>query len=107
MMDEKTMETVIRICEKLHPIMQKHLIKLMDDHGPEVATSVVSSVVANLFAHVITMVEIRGGDIDQYVQIMMKEISQKQHEMSAKVQTQSILEKMILPSGPGTCSPLH
>lgn len=106
-MDEEKAAQVLRICEKLHPILQKHLIKLMAEQGPEVSISVVTSVVINLMAHAITMVEVRGGDIDQYVRIIMQEVSQKQHELSAHVQTRAAIDKMLTPSGPSTCRPLH
>lgn len=106
-MDQQEVDKIIQICDKIAPFMRKHIIKLMDEHGPNVAISVVSSIVTNLMAHSITMVEVRGGDIDEYVRVIMKEVSVKQREMSAGVQTHSILEKMLTQSKPDTCRPLH
>jgi hypothetical protein len=106
-MDEEQARQVIQICEKLHPFMEKHLINLMEKYGPEVSISVISSIVIRLFAHSITMVEVKGGDLDRYVRIIMQEISHKQGEMSAAVQTQATLDKILTPSGNSTCRPLH
>lgn len=105
-MDDAKAMQVVRICEKLHPFMQKHIMKLMDDYDPEVVISVTSSVVVNLMAHAITMVEVRGGDIDEFVRILMRAVSEKQGEMYARVQTEAVLEKMVIPGGK-TCRPMH
>jgi hypothetical protein len=107
MMDQQEVDKIVQICEKIAPFMRKHLIKMMDEHGPNISISVVSSVVTNLMAHAITMVEVKGGDIDDYVRIIMREVSEKQREMSAAVQTHAAIEKIMLPAGRNTCRPLH
>lgn len=106
-MDQQEVDKIVQICEKIAPFMRKHLIKMMDEHGPNISISVVSSVVTNLMAHAITMVEVKGGDIDDYVRIIMREVSEKQREMSAAVQTHAALEKIMLPGGSTTCRPMH
>ena len=106
-MDQQEVDKIVQICEKIAPFMRKHLIKLMDEQGPNVAISVVSSIVTNLMAHAIMMVEVKGGDIDDYVRIIMREVSEKQREMSAAVQTHAALEKVMLPTGRNTCGPMH
>ena len=74
MNDEEAME-VLRICEKLHPFMQKHLLTLMEENGPNITISVVTSVVVALMAHAITMVDIKGGDVEDFVHIRSEEHS--------------------------------
>lgn len=106
-MEDEEVKKIVQICEKIAPFMRKHLIKMMDEHGPNISISVVSSVVTNLMAHAITMVEVKGGDIDDYVRIIMREVSEKQREMSAAVQTHAAIEKIMLPTGRNTCRPMH
>lgn len=106
-MDQQEVDKIVQICEKIAPFIRKHMIKLMDEHGPNVSISVVSSLVTNLMAHAITMVEVRGGDIDDFVRIIMREVSEKQREMSAAVQTHAVIDNMAFPPGTKTCGPLH
>lgn len=105
-MDDKEMDRVMHICRRLEPIIQKFIISLLDKDGDNVAISVVSNISTSFMAQAITMIEAKGGDVDQFVTILMHETKNKYTAAKAQVESELALQKMMT-AGRDTCRPLH
>ena len=105
-MQDKQINDVIEICKRLEPIIQRFVAKLIDDYDPNVTISVLSNISTGLMANVITMVDVKGGDIEQFGMILMAEVHAKHTACMSKVETEEILLR-LRSAGQDTCRPLH
>lgn len=95
-MEEDEVQRVVSVCRRLEPIINRFVCRLIEKDGANVSISIISNLATNFMAQAITMVEARGGDVDQFVKIMMVETKNKYDVASAQVQTESALSKMML-----------
>lgn len=94
-MEDIEAERVIELCRRLEPIIHRFILKTIDNDGINVTLSVVSNLATSFMAQAIAMVETRGGDIDQFVKILMVETKNKYEVASAQVHTELALSKMM------------
>ena len=105
-MEDKEMERVVYLCRRLEPIIHKFITGMLEKDGPNVSISVVSNVATTFMAQAIAMIEARGGDVDQFVKVLMHETKGKYDVARAQVESELALQKMMTP-GWDTCRPLH
>ena len=105
-MDEKEMLRVVRLCRRYDRLMQKAIMRLLDKFGADVAVSVVSNMSTTMLAQAITMIDAKGGNVDQFVSILMHETKNKFDAAASAVKTERVLTNMM--QAPNlTCRPLH
>lgn len=105
-MEDKEMERVMHLCKKLEPLVSRFVTGMLDKDGPNVAISVVSNLATSFMAQAITMIESRGGDVDQFVTVLMHETKNKYTVAKAQVEAELALQNMMT-AGRDTCRPLH
>ena len=103
-MKQDDVKTVMRILRRVEPIIQRHLLKLIDDYSTDVYLSVVSNLATSMMANGITMVDIKGGDVQQFVDVLMSEIAGKHQAATSAVETEALILKV---KGSSTCQPRH
>lgn len=105
-MEDKEMEQVVAICKRLEPIIHRFIEDLLEKNGGNVAISVVSNLSTSFMAQAITMMEMRGADVDQFVTVLMHETKAKYTTAKAQVESELAIHKMMT-AGNDTCRPLH
>lgn len=105
-MDEDEIDSVVAICRRLEPVIHRFVERLMDRNGLDVSISVISNLATSFMAQAITMVETKGGDVDQFVKILMHETKIKYESAKAQVESEMVLQKMMT-AGRDNDSPLH
>lgn len=105
-MEDKDIERVTQILQRLDPIVNRFISNMLDKDGDTVAISVVSNLATTFMAHAIIMIEARGGDVDQFVKVLMHETKNKYEVARSQVNTELVLHKMMT-AGRDTCRPLH
>jgi hypothetical protein len=105
---EEDIVKVGELLQRVDPLIQKYIHQIMDRHGHDVCLSVAANISTTLMTLAILIVERRGGDIDPFVQMMMKEVKGKFDNAHASHATQELLSK-IMTLGPSanwnTCRP--
>lgn len=71
------MRMVKKILDRIEPIVQYHLDKMTDDHGANVTLSVSSNLSTSMLAMGVLLIMRGGGDIKQFMEIIIKEIEEK------------------------------
>ena len=103
-MNEEEMQLVKRILVRLEPFMQKHLMKLLDDYSSDVYLSVITNLATSLMANGVTMVNLKGGDVQQYVDVVMSEVAGKHQTKLVAIEAHALILKA---KGSSTCQPRH
>jgi hypothetical protein len=85
------------ILTRLEPIVQRHLDKMIDEHGTNVTLSVSSNLATSMLAMCMLIIMRSGGNVEQFMEIMGGEINEK-IKSALRVDTQA---------GQSTCQRLH
>lgn len=105
-MEDEEIKRVVDICQRLEPILHRFIEGLVTRDGANVTISVISNLGTTFMAQAITMIEARGGDVDQFVKILMVEVKNKYDVGSSQIKAEGVLSKMMS-GGPDTCRPMH
>lgn len=92
---ENDIEKVGELLKRVDPIIQKYFHQIMDKHGHDVCLSVAANISTTLMTLSILIEERRGGDIDPFMHIMMKEVKHKFDNAHASQTTQELLDKVM------------
>jgi hypothetical protein len=95
MMDEKEIEAVVNMCQRLEPVIQRFILGLLERSGPNVTLSVVSNLATSFMAQAIGMVDGRGGDVDEFVKVLMHETKNKYDHARAQAESDATLKKIM------------
>ena len=85
------------ILTRLEPIVQRHLDKMIDEHGTNVTLSVSSNLATSMLAMCMLIIMRSGGNVEQFMEIMAGEINEK-IKSAVRVEIQA---------GQSTCQRLH
>ena len=92
---EKDIEKVGELLKKVDPLIQRYFHQIMDRHVHDVCLSVAANISTTLMTLSILIVERRGGEIDPFMHIMMKEVKHKYDNAHASQATQDLLDKVM------------
>jgi hypothetical protein len=85
------------ILTRIEPIVQRHLDKMIDEHGTNVTLSVSSNLATSMLAMCMLIIMRSGGNVEQFMEIMAGEINEK-IKSAVRVEIQA---------GQSTCQRLH
>jgi hypothetical protein len=74
---EKDVERVGEILDRLVPMVERYIHRLVAQHGPTVAISVASNTATTLMAYALTVVSRNGGDADEMWRLLRMEVVNK------------------------------
>lgn len=74
---EKDVERVGEIMDRLVPLMERYIHKLVTRDGPSVAVSIASNTATTLMAYALTVVNRNGGDAEEMWRLLRMEVVNK------------------------------
>jgi hypothetical protein len=74
---DKEVEQVGEIMDRLVPMVERYIHRLVAQHGPTVAISVASNTATTLMAYALTVVERHGGDPEEMWRLLRLEVLTK------------------------------
>lgn len=76
-LEDVEIQRVSDLMDEIEPIVQKELIKIINDEGYTVALSVCSNTATSLMAMSLVMVSRSGGDVNAFIRVLLDEIKGK------------------------------
>lgn len=101
MISEKEIDTVIEVCNRLNPMIHRFLIKLVKDHGEDVAMSVMCNLSTSMSAQAMLIAHALGGDEQAMLDVMNNEAQDRFRTLLGTAE--SLLARAMFNS---TCSPI-
>jgi len=99
-------ELVKEILERVDPMIHRRLNKLIEQHGINVGLSVVTNMATSFVALAVMIVERHGGNVDEFMSVLLSETREKYDLAHATDKTQKLLMKvMAVDPKSYTCSP--
>ena len=99
---------VLAILAALEPLIKDKITEMIDDHGAEIALSVVSNVATSLLCTSMMMVNSRDWDVNHYMELMIEETVKKYQTFTLKMASDQVINKAKFKNDdPFTCKPLH
>ncbi len=102
MTEDEEIKKIMEICNRLSPIIQRFLDRMLKEHGDTVTLSVVCNLAVGMGAQAMLIARARGGDEDHILEVMSKEIEERFRIFQSAFEMQSVLERAM--SSP-SCSP--
>ena len=105
---KEAMEKVGRYLERMEPMSQRYLNKIIDKDGASVALSVACNMSTSLMCVAMLLVEASDGNVDEFMEIVIQELIQKHKKARVKAMSQAtILQAQYGDGSNFTCRPLH
>lgn len=106
--EKDEMQLSKEILDRLAPLMHRYLEKTLRQHGGTVSLSVAANISTSLMAYALTIVESHGGNVDEFVNVMMQETKNKFDSSIAELEaTRLKIRLMAIDPSNYTCRPLH
>jgi hypothetical protein len=110
-MDKETKEAIEKVgkyLERLDPLSQRYITKIIDKDGTSVALSVACNMSTSLMCVAMLLVEASNGDVDEFMEMVIQELVQKHKQARVKAMSQvAILQAQYGDGANFTCRPLH
>ena len=107
-MNKKELETkwqaFMKMQDRLNPRIEKFMENLLDKHDEEMVMTIATHIGITMLTWCILVVEDRGGDVDDYMRVVLAGISMKHVEGRAGAQAHDAIVKASVTSG-FTCRP--
>ena len=94
-MIESVEEKALRMLTRLDPIIQKHLEKIVKDHGVIFAMCIITSVATTLLATAVIVHEDNGLDTETFMMIALRGLRDKYGESKSQMETHDLLDRMM------------
>ena len=105
---EDSMRKVGEILERIEPMIQRYIAKTIAKDGTSVALSVACNMSTSLMCAAMMLVEACEGDVDEFMNMMVKELILKHSRARVLAQAQiAILNAKFGDNSGYTCQPLH
>lgn len=105
---KKEIARVGEILDRLEPVVQRHISRMIDAEGSNITLSVSSNIATSMIVMSLLMIHERGGDVDQFMKVVLHEIKGKFDEAMVEVQSaKQEIKDQIAQAGWDTCKSLH
>ena len=109
MMDKKTLkaklESMMEMQDKLNPRIERFMERMLDKNDEEMALSITTHISMTLLTWCLLVIEDRGGDIDEFMRIVLRGVAMKHAEGRANFQAYDAIVKASASASNYTCRP--
>jgi recombinational DNA repair protein (RecF pathway) len=99
-LEDAEIQRVSDLMDEIEPIVQKELIKIINDEGYTVALSVCSNTATSLMAMSLVMVSRSGGDVNAFIRVLLDEIKGKyDHTRKALLESADLIAALSEANG--------
>ena len=100
-MTESDEEKALKMLMRLDPIIQKHLDKVVRDHGVTFAMCIITNVATALLATAVVVHEDNGMNTETFMTIALQSLRDKYRQSKSQIETHNLLDR-LMKSVPGS-----
>lgn len=100
-MIESDEEKALRMLTRLDPIIQKHLEKIVKDHGAAFAMCIITNIATALLATAVVVHEDNGLNTETFMTIALQSLRDKYRQSKSQIETHNLLDR-LMKSVPGS-----
>jgi hypothetical protein len=108
MMDKKELlaklDAMVEMQDRMNPRIERFMERLLDKHDEEMVMSIATHIGITMLTWCILVIEDRGGDVDDYMKVVLRGVAMKHAEGRAGAQAHDAIVKASVTSG-FTCRP--
>ena len=102
MTEDEQIQKTMELCDRLHPIIDRSLRRLVTEHGLAVSTSVITNLAVGMTVQAMLLADSMGADADQVHDVIAKESREQFEVFHSHYEAKDLLARAM--SSP-TCSP--